>query len=1329
MNRSKLKTYAPKARRDFIRAMTDRAAIYGLTESTFEPVTEEGDIAVIAGKAHPFSVAAKRRLLDERVKRLGFHQVMEACAYTWFNRFAAIRFMELHGYLDHGYRVLSGAKPTTEDKSTTDNTEDTDRKGYSSSSVKSVSSVVTLPEILLHAEHVDFPGLDKNKVIELKLDGTREAELYRMLLIAQCNALHSAMPFLFEKIDDETELLLPDNLLHSDSLIRQLVNEIDEADWQPVEIIGWIYQFYISEKKDEVIGKVVKSEDIPAATQLFTPNWIVKYLVQNSLGRLWLEHHPDSPLKAKMEYYIEPAEQTPEVQEQLKEIVRQRVLTTDNTDNTDAIDKEAKQSTTISSLSVPSVLSVVNSSLNPERLTLMDPACGSGHILVEGYDIFKAIYLERGYRAKDIPRLILEKNLFGLEIDDRAAQLAAFALMMKARADDRRIFDSEAKPNILAFQDSKGLNAAEITHALNSPILKEELPPSEYLFEEIEDEKTPLFSEKTLAEKGFVSKGDIVSLLELFKDAKTFGSLIQVPPKLAAKLPEIQQRLDDVLKLGDLTHASANVIRPLLRQARLLAGQYDAVVANPPYMGGKHYSPLLKTFINQVYSDEKADLCVAFIERCLNYTKLTGLMGQVTMQSWMFLSSIEGFRKRLLELRTITTMAHLGPHAFPQIGGHVVQVTAFTISPSTFPTYRGSYKRLVEGQSEEKMAAFVDAQCFVSSNAEFQLIPGCAVAYWANTKAIQAFPLFPAMSEMATPRAGMITSNNALFVRLWHEVPIQCFGKSCQTREQARLSGMKWFPYQKGGTFRKWYGNNEHVVNWHNDGYDIRNKKDETGRIPAHAFNEEYIFKPNVNWSAVTVSRFSVRITEWGSLFDAGGSAAFPDSKDVKYLAGFLNSPISQYLISILNPTVNFQAWDIAKLPVANDNLELHRDVTAVVEEATHLAHRDWDCLETSWDFQVHPARQHTAPMIHQSQDAADATCLARFTRMKELEEENNRLFIEAYDLQGELSPEVLDDQITLYRPDRAEDIKRLLSYSIGCMMGRYSLDRPGLIYAHGGNKDFEKIYFTTDNTESTDKKEQAKTSSSVPSVKSVVKFPPDDDGIIPLTDTAWFDDDATNRVIEFINVAWPGFSTTDSTDSTDKIVPIKSDSSLSVPSVLSVVKSSPHLEENVKFIAESLGPTKGEQPRDTIRRYLSHDFFKHHLKTYKRRPIYWLFSSGKQRAFQCLVYLHRYNEGILSRMRTEYVIPLQGKTSARIEQLAGDIAAATSTAFRSKLTKERDKLIKQQGELQTFDEKLRHYADLRINLDLDDGVKVNYGKFGDLLAEVKAVCGEKDEE
>ena len=1190
MNRAKLKTYAPQARRDFIQAMTDRAAFYGLTATKVEPIVERGDVAVIAGREHPRTIAKKRQALEDRIKRRGpdwskgFEQIMEAMAYTWFNRLVAIRFMELHGYLEHGYRVLSHPerKPT--------------------------------PEILEHAEHVEMPGLKRETVIDLKLAGNKEGELYRLLLTAQCNGLHTAMPFLFERIDDETELLLPDNLLHSDSLIRKLVGEIDEQDWQEVEIIGWLYQFYISEKKDEVIGKVVASEDIPAATQLFTPNWIVKYLVQNTLGRQWLATYPQSALRQQMQYYIEPAEQTPEVQEQLK--------------------------------------TITPSSLNPEDLTLLDPACGSGHILVEAYDLFKAIYQERGYRAKDIPALILQKNLFGMEIDDRAAQLAAFALIMKARADDRRIFDSEAKPNILAFEDSQGMNANEIAYALNAPINKDDVP-SEYLFEEIQEEKDGLFSKKALAEKGHVSQGDIAALLELFENAKTFGSLIQVPPKLAVKLPEIEKRLDDVLEHGDLTHASAHVLKPLLQQAWLLAQQYDAVVANPPYMGSKYYAPTLKTFINKEYKEAKADLYACFMERNKIACKPNGYHGMINIPNWMFLSSFEELRKSIFDTQTIDTFVHNGRGVFGSDFGSC----AFVIRKSHLPLYRGSYRRLFEKQgsvacNEELEARFRTTNTYTPSNADFAKIPGSPVAYWIGEALLSAFKT-SSIESLSISDGQNITADNEKYVRCLWEVDVTKMDH-----------GVKWRLYSKGGPFRKWFGNLIHIVDW------STSAREEYRRGGSSRIVPEYLwYRRGITWSRVTSSYPSFRLLPENATFDKVGSSVFiKDDCSLEFALGLLNSPVTTVVLTILNPTLDVQVMNVRDVPVAAGlPVEV---IEKRVRLAIELSEVDWKTFETSWDFQTLPIVKHQRVTLRESQDIADAEYLVRFAQMMDLETQNNRLFIDAYGLQNELSPEVSEDQITLYRPNREEDAKRLVSYAIGCIMGRYSLDKPGLIYSHSGNQGFSPSQYTT--------------------------FRADDDGIIPLLETEWgIRDDATNRFVEFIGVAWP----------------------------------KEHLEENLKFIADSLGPNNGEQSRETIRRYFATGFFKHHLSMYKKRPIYWLFASGKQRAFQCLVYLHRYHEGTLARMRTEYVIPLQGQIAARIEQLEGDKAKAGSSSHRNKLQKEQNDLKKQQAELLTFEEKLKHAADQKITLDLDDGVKVNYGKFGDLLAESKAITGGKDDD
>jgi hypothetical protein len=1208
MNRTALKNYAPQARRAFIQAITDRAAYYGLTANKIEPVVQKGDVAVVGGREHPRTVAGARKQLEERIKRHGFKPTMEAIAYTWFNRLVAIRFMELHGYLEHGYRVLSHP----EGKST--------------------------PEILEQAEHVVLAGLKHDVVVDLKLAGNKEGDLYRMMLTAQCNALHAAMPFLFERIDDETELLLPDNLLHSDSLVRKLVSEIDEQDWQQVEIIGWLYQFYISEKKDEVIGKVVASEDIPAATQLFTPNWIVKYLTQNTIGRQWLATYPQSALRQNMEYYIEPAEQSPGVQGQLN--------------------------------------AITPLGMSPEELTLLDPACGSGHILVEAYELFKSIYRERGYRAKDIPALILQKNLFGLEIDDRAAQLASFALMMKARADDRHILESEIRPNILAFEDSNGLSASEIAHTLNSPINKEDIP-SEYLFEEIQADKDGLFSKKALAEKAHVSQSDIASLLDLFDNAKTFGSLIQIPPKLTAKLPQIDKRLVDVLKHGDLTHSSARLIRPFLLQAQLLGLQYNAVVTNPPYLGGKAMNPLLKSMAKRDYSDFKADTFAMFIARVFELCNPNGSVGLMTPFVWMFISTYLEVRKLLVEQKSIHSLVHPEYHSF--FDSAYVPICAF-VANNYQTSESGEYFDLrqfygADVQPEKFSEALQHPKCgwrYSVPVGEFQNIPGDPIVYWLPRELRACFSQGVPLQELAEPRIGMATCDNHTFLRMWSEVSICKIGFGYKNRLQAVESRKKWFPHHKGGEFRRWYGNREYVVNWENDGQLLQTTKHPSeDRIRAHNFNLDQIFKPAIVWTSVTSASPSFRVSDYGFLYDAAsGLCPVKREEDTNLILGLLNSKLVQQLQPALNPTLNLVPGDLCRIPVIR--LPQSARMEANVHDLVKSAKDDWDLAETSWEFLKSPllAEPNRSDLIQLSEAKFKKECQARVETMRSLETENNRELFELYKLGEVLSPDVPDEQITLYRADSAEDIKRLVSYAIGCAMGRYSLDIAGLIYAEGGNQGFDTSQYS--------------------------KFRADDDGIIPLLESDWgVRDDATNRFIEFIGVAWP----------------------------------KQNLEENLKFIADTLGRTLNEQPTETIRRYLATGFYKHHLSIYKRRPIYWLFSSGNQRAFQCLVYLHRYHEGTLARMRTEYVIPLQGQIASRIDQLEADKAKATSTSHRNKLQKEQTEQKKRQAELLIFEEKLKHVADQKIALDLDDGVKANYAKFGDLLAEAKAITGGKDDE
>jgi hypothetical protein len=1143
-----LKKYAPEARREFITAVKNKAAVYGLLPKQILSMKEEGDVVIIGDRPFPRSVAKQRKELEDRIKRDGFQQFIDAIAYTWFNRFVAIRYMELHGYLDHGYRVISHP----EGKST--------------------------PEILENAERIELPGLNRDAVVDLKLDGGKDEQLYQMLLLAQCNALHKAMPFLFESIKDGTELLLPDNLLHTDSLVRTLVNDIPEEQWENVEIIGWLYQFYISEKKDEVIGKVVKSEDIPAATQLFTPNWIVKYLVQNSLGRQWIATYPDSPLKQQMEFYIEPAEQTPEVQQQLDEITPD--------------------------------------SLNPEELTLLDPACGSGHILVEAYDLFKAIYTERGYRARDIPKLILEQNLFGLEIDDRAAQLAAFSLMMKARADDRIVFERSVKPQVLSIKNSRVLDVDEITDALNNS-----LPDGSV---------------------AMLERESIEYFLKLFEHGGTVGSLIGIPEPMVNELRNLSARTEAVMALGGLLERAA--IEPLcslLTQAFVLSRKFDCVVANPPYMGKRYLNSSIKEFAELHFSNAKTDLFAMFIERGFQLIKPVGVNAMVTMHNWMFLSSYKEMREHLLASKSINSLVHLGSGAFDEISGEVVQVAAFSMLGSHLKGYRPRFYRLVTGDSEKKMANLLNKQYEFETVTQDQLcgIPGTPVAYWISPTLFEVYKRGRLLGDVAVPSNGIQTGDNNRFVRNWVEV----------SQEQV---GTRWIPYAKGGRCRKWYGNHEHYVDWLHDGHGIKQQSNCCVR------GEEYYFMEGLTWSDITTGSLSSRLLPKGFLFDASGPSAFCQSEDERLaIIALMNSSLCRDLAQLLNPTLHFQAGDFKKLPFTSKLV--NPNLVADARAAIRLAKDDWDTNELSWDFLRLPFITGHETLGKDYQEFKER-CEKRRSEMRTLENAINNQICSL--LETERGED--DDDVIVYSPDRIEDVKRLVSYSIGCMMGRYCLDEPGLVYARSGSIGFEPSKYLT--------------------------FPADDDGIIPITDTLWFPDDAANRFEAFIKTAWP----------------------------------KEHLEENLTFVAESLDKKKSETSRDCIRRYFATGFYKHHLSMYKKRPIYWLFSSGTQRAFQCLVYLHRYNAGTLARMRVEYVVPLQGKMNARIEQLESDIPTASSTSHRKKLEKERDSLIKLREELQTFDEKLRHYADLRIELDLDDGVKVNYGKFGDLLAEAKTVSG-----
>lgn len=1181
MNKNNLKSYAPQARKDFIAAVKARANLLGLSDDNgtlkVAEATVSGDIAIIGGREWPAKVEKQRQALIQKMRATSFSQTIEAVAYTWFNRFVALRYMELHDYLEHGFRVLSNTNGN-------------------------------IPEVLGKLTELQLQGLDIEYAKQLKLAGNKDGELYRLILIAQCNVLSNAMPFMFEQIDDETELLLPDNLLLTDSIIAKLVKEIPEEDWAQVEIIGWLYQFYISEKKDEVIGKVVKSEDIPAATQLFTPNWIVQYLVQNSVGRLWMMANPSSSIHTQWPYYIKPAEQTPEVNAQLEQLINTRI---------------AEDGTT----------------LNPESITVLDPACGSGHILVEAYETLKQIYLERGYQPRAIPRLILENNLYGIDIDDRAAQLAGFALLMKARADDRRILQEPPKLNVISLQESKGLNADELAQSLS---------------------------------KFGVNRNTIADLIDTFQHAKTFGSLIQIPAKLKSALKALNEQCQQATKSGDLfVKEAAQTLLPLIKQATHLVSKYDAVIANPPYMGSKGMNPALRDYAKVKFPDSKSDLFAMFIEQGFSWCKSTGFNSMVTMQSWMFLSSYETMREKLLSNRTIHVMAHLGARAFSEISGEVVQTTSFVLLGKHLNQYKPVFFRLVDGQESHKITILKNNQQRFDTGIQddFKKIPGSPISYWVSSSLVNAYKKFIPLGDYGKPRQGMATTNNDLFLRLWHEVSIDRVGLNILSRDEAIESKKKWFPYNKGGSFRRWYGNFTHLVNYENDGDTVCKYIDNTpgARVGSNGrvINKDKYFQTGITWSDIATCNFAGRFVPRGFVFDTAGPTLFLEKEsDLIGMLGFVNSKVFQSYLNINLQGLHYNNGVLSTIPTYLPSQSCHKDIQELID----LFKNDWDSRENSWDYKGLPWLFNDKTLLGQSWNLHQKYCVVDINRASLLEKNNNQIFIEAYSLKDELTPEVPDDQIILTRADREKDSQRLVSYAIGCMMGRYSLDAPGLIYAHAGNEGFDASKYTT--------------------------FPADADGIVPITDTLWFEDDAANRVQEFLQAVW-GKAT---------------------------------LDENMAWLAESFGGKESETPIETIRRYLSNSFYKDHLQTYKKRPIYWHFSSGKQGAFQALVYLHRYNEGTLARMRSEYVVPLMGKLKARIEMLEKDATSATSTAARNKLNKEIELLNKKQFELQTYDEKLRHHADMRIKLDLDDGVKVNYGKFGDLLSDVKAITGGSDD-
>ena len=1143
MDKNAIKKYAVWAREELIERVSQKAYQYEISADA-DPNADSAHGVLL----NPLEKKQRVSLIN-KVKDKGMDQVIEEVAYTWFNRFAALRFMEVNNYLPSRVRVF------------------TDEEG------------AFKPEILTEAIHLELKGLDMEKVYALKEANDDEA-LFKYLIIAQCNALSSVLPGMFQKIADYTELLFPDNLLREGSVVEQMVTQIPEDNWKDqVQIIGWLYQYYNTEPKDKVFAdlkknKKITKDKIPAATQLFTPDWIVRYMVENSLGRLWIEGHPNDDLKANWKYYLKEAEQEPEVQKQLDEIHKEY------------------------------------SALKPEDILAIDPCMGSGHIICYMFDVLMQIYEAYGYTARDAVSSIMQNNLYGLDIDDRAAQLAYFSVMMKARQYDRRFLSRGIQPHVYAIMESNGFDTNMIDTFTGG---RKEL------------------------------KTAISSLVSDLHDAKEYGSILDVKPvdftALYARFDEIRNENPNMY-----TYQILDELLPFVQVAEMMAQKYHVVVTNPPYMGSSGMSGKLSEFVKRNYPDSKSDLFAVFIERCGQMTLKNCFQAMITQHAWMFLSSFEKLRKKLLQ-KTMVNMAHLGARAFEEIGGEVVQTASFVLLNDSVEDYKGVYFRLIEPttqQSKEDMFLIGDNR-YESSSTNFK-IPDSPIAYWASKRLLDDFENGKLVSKFASPRQGMSTCDVNRFTKLWFEVSIY----NTNIIDHKNISC--WVRYNKGGNFRKWYGNREYLVYWGDDGSTLLNNG-------ALLRNRDVYFEPFLAWTKISSAGTGFRRFERDFLFDGAGGSLFNKNCgiDDDYLLGLLNSKVTTLILNLISPTLNFNENHIGSIPVIRcANREIKNKINALVNRTTTLSKSDWDSFEISWDFKRHPLIRSTQT-IKEAFTQWERGCTTRFNQLKTNEEELNRIFIDIYGLQGELAPEEDDKDVTVRKADLGRDIRSFVSYAVGCMMGRYSLDVDGLAYAGG---DWDSSKYKT--------------------------FIPDKDAIIPITDDEYFTDDIVGRFVDFIRTVY-GEDT---------------------------------LEENLKFIADALGE-KGATSREVIRNYFLNDFYKDHCKIYQKRPIYWLFDSGKKNGFKCLVYMHRYQPDTIARIRTDYVHEQQARYRTAISGLERQINGA-STSERVRLNKQLEKLKDQAEETRLYEEKIHHLADQMISIDLDDGVKHNYAIFQDVLAKIK---------
>lgn len=1155
MNKNAIKKFATEARRELISRVSQRALKYGISEK------ETGNPNDDSVNGHLLSSAEKKQrvALIEQIKEKGYEQVMEEVAYTWFNRFSALRFMEVNGYLPSRVRVFTEETGTFK------------------------------PQILAEAIHMELGGLDMEKVYAYK-EANDNDELYKYLLITQCNALNSVLPGMFQRLSDYTELLFPDNLLREGSVIQQMIELISEEDWKDqVQIIGWLYQYYNSEKKDDVFAALKKNikitkENIPAATQLFTPDWIVRYMVENSLGRLWVEGHPNDELKSRWKYYLEKAEQEPDVQTQLAEIRKEYAA------------------------------------LKPEEILCVDPCSGSGHILAYMFDVLVQIYEAYGVDTRTAVASIVENNIYGLDIDDRAAQLAYFSVMMKACQYDKRFLRRKVQPHVYAIVESNHVDRYAVEYFCNG------------------DAKLKEAMDTIIAE---------------LHDAKEYGSIITVSQQdwsaLYARFDEIQNE-----SVMSIYTDSALTLKKLVQCAELLTKQYKAVITNPPYMGASGMSALLNQYVKSEYPNTKSDMSTVFMEKTIKMCASDGFMAMINIPVWMFLSSYKGLREYIIQCTTIVNMVHPGRGIF----GSDFGTTSFVISKAHINDYKGVYRRLFSKQGEvvsveEREAAFhAKIGAYLANQSDFLKIPGAPIAYWTSEKFISNFTAGKRFDSFGEPKSGVMTGDDSKFVRFWFEPDFQRIGFNMHDGAELESTAYAWFPITRGGAYRKWYGNLESVVYLENDGYAIKNNG-KNYRLR----DKKYYFKQGLTWSMITSYKLSVRLAQEGILFGNGGPTTFTETHPL-YLLALLNSKIAEASVAVLNPTLNTVISDICSIPV----LFAHEEtVEHLATECLKLSKADWDSFETSWDFRCHPfipTDLSASNKLSMVWEHWEKICTDRFERLKMNEEELNRIFIDIYSLSDELTPEVEDKDVTVRLADKKRDVKSFISYAVGCMFGRYSLNVGGLVCA--GNE-WDATKYST--------------------------FPADKDNIIPVCDDEYFEDDIVNRFIHFVEIVYGRQS----------------------------------LEDNLRFIADALGGNG--QPKDVIRKYFLNDFYADHCSTYSgtagKRPIYWMFDSGKKNGFKCLIYMHRYQPDTIARIRTDYVHEQQARYRTAIADLETRIANA-STSERVKLNKQLKTLNDQAAEIHEYEEKIHHLADQMIPINLDDGVKKNYEIFKDVLAKIK---------